>query len=266
VSRAVRDFEDDIGVALFERGAFGVRPTDAGARFLALLTPAFREIRCAIAFARAAGRVETGSLRIGITASIAGGFLRSILDAYRREHPDIAMDIREGSCRDHVAAIHARNLDVAILWGSDEIAGCDSVRLWTEQMFVALAADHSLAQQATVDWPDLRCEHFLVPRCSADQNIIDYLVRRARELHAHTNIEFRDASQETLLHIAALGGGVTVVSEGWSYLAIPGVTFVPLSRENDVMPFRAVWSPRHDNPAMRRFLSFARERAQIRRS
>tara|TARA_A100001391_G_scaffold65878_6_gene41570 strand:- start:40589 stop:41392 length:804 start_codon:yes stop_codon:yes gene_type:complete len=264
VSRAVRDFEDNIGVALFERGAAGVKPTDAGAKFLAQVAPALQEIGHAVVLAGAAGRVETGKLRIGIMTSIAGGFLRSVLDGYRNEYPGIAIDIRDGSRGKHIAGIHAGDLDIAFLAGSDEIAGCDLAEMWRERIFVALRADHSLARNAQLDWPELRKERFLVTRYDPGQDLHDYIVRRVADHHtANPAIEYREVSQETLMHVVALGEGITVVSEAWSYLAFPGVALVPFAQDNDIMPFSAVWSPSHDNPSMRRFLSFARSKAQM---
>ena len=37
---------------------------------------------------------------------------------------------------------------------------------------------------------------------------------------------------------------------------VPGIVYRPIT--NEVLPFRAVWSPRNDNPALRRLLSMAR--------
>jgi hypothetical protein len=34
-----------------------------------------------------------------------------------------------------------------------------------------------------------------------------------------------------------------------------------LTANEDIVPFSAIWSPSSDNPALRRFLSFARELA-----
>ena len=39
VSRHVRDFEDDLGISLFERTTSGVRLTDAGSKFLDDIIP-----------------------------------------------------------------------------------------------------------------------------------------------------------------------------------------------------------------------------------
>ena len=57
------------------------------------------------------------------------------------------------------------------------------------------------------------------------------------------------------------GEGITLVSEGWTSMAHADLALRPLTAQEDIVPFSAVWSPSSDNPALRRFLSFARDLA-----
>ena len=90
VSRRVRDLKDKLGVFLFERGASGIRLTEAGRRFLDRSRSALAEIDHAVKGAANAGRGAEGALRIGILSSLSGGFVRELLRAYRETHPAIA--------------------------------------------------------------------------------------------------------------------------------------------------------------------------------
>lgn len=96
VSRRVRDFEDSIGVALFERTSAGVRLTVAGARFLNEIVPAIQAIEMALHHADAAGRVELGTVRIGIITTLAGGFLRELIADFDNQYPGVFLDVRTG--------------------------------------------------------------------------------------------------------------------------------------------------------------------------
>ena len=78
VSRRVRALEDKLGVSLFERDSTGVRLTEAGRRFLERTRPALSEIDHAMKAAASAGRGAEGVIRIGILASVSGGFLRNL--------------------------------------------------------------------------------------------------------------------------------------------------------------------------------------------
>ncbi|WP_173934961.1 LysR family transcriptional regulator [Chelativorans sp. Marseille-P2723] len=257
VSKAVRDFEDRIGVGLFERGSYGVRLTDAGARLVDEIVPALTQIDYAIRFAAAAGRVETGTVRIGIISTLAGGFMRQLVHSYRREHPGVAIEIHDGARRDHLRAIRSRQIDLAFLTAVEDAAGCDVSELWSERVYVAMSSTHALAREDALDWPDLRNEVVIISRHASGPDVYDYVVRRCAGRNGYPAVAYYEAGQETLMHMVALGGEITLVAEAWREMPIPGLTLVPLVADGDVVPFSAVWSPANDNPSLRRFISFA---------
>lgn len=108
VSRRLRALEDQLQVSLFERHSQGVRVTVAGARFLDQAQSALSEIGHAAAYARAAGRGEQGRVRIGFLSPLSRGFLRDLISRYKAEHPDVALELSEGSRRHHVTSIRRR--------------------------------------------------------------------------------------------------------------------------------------------------------------
>lgn len=262
VSRAIRDFEDRTGVGFFERGNFGVRLTDAGRQFLEDTLPAIQQIGHAIQCAGAAGRVETGTLRVGLITTLAGGFLRELVSKYEDAHPGVWVDIRDGGRPDHIRSIRSRKLDVAFFTGNGEVTGCDTVELWRERVHIAVPRSHPLSRQEKIDWPQLRDEPFIVSRFGPGPEIRDYIVRRICDYSTYPMIEYSDVQQETLMHMVAMGKGITPVVEAWNYVPIPELRLVPLSAEADIVPFSAVWSPKNDNPSLRRLIAFAQKLAK----
>lgn len=265
VSRAVQKFEERVGVGLFERGPFGVRLTNAGERLLEGVIPALVQIEHAVQFAAAAGRVENGTVRIGIISTLAGGFLRKLVHSYERAHPGVKLAIRDGGRREHLSAIRARKLDIAFLTAVDDASGCDITELWSERVYVAMPVSHPFSDLEGLDWPDLRDEVMIVSRMASGPDVHDYIVRRSAGRNAYPTVEYCEANQETLMHMVAIGRGITLVAEAWREMPIPGLVLVPLIADEDIVPFSAVWSPANDNPSLRRFISFARSMAQKRR-
>lgn len=62
--------------------------------------------------------------------------------------------------------------------------------------------------------------------------------------------------RDNLMQLVAMGQGLTLTSEAITATRFPGVVFRPLNGQ--VWPYSAIWSPRNDNPALRRLLSLAR--------
>lgn len=257
VSRAIRELEDHLGVSIFERNYSGVRLTAAGQKFLRDAQPAIEQLRYAKRTAEAAGRAEVGVVRIGLLTPLTGGFLRRLVQYYIDNHPEVTIDVHDGGRREHLAAIRAHRLDVAFLTGSEPIQNCETVELWRERVHVALPKGHHLSGLARLDWPQLKQERFIVSRCEPGPEVHDYIVRRAADYSTYPQVEQRAALQDTVMNLVSLGQGITLVSAAWTALKRPGLVLRPLTDQEDVVPFSAVWSPTNDNPALRRFLSVA---------
>lgn len=255
VSRRIRDVEDETGTALFIRHHAGVRLTYAGQRFVGRARKAVSHARDAIKDVSVIGRGDEGIVRIGIFSSLASGFLAELLHAYRAVHPRVRLDVIEGGPAEQIPAIQQHRIDVAFLTGQPIAAGCEIAQLWTERVFVALPKGHSLAVRKEISWHDLREHRFIVSEVEPGREIYDYLVKHLADLGHHPLVERHPVYRDTLMQLVAIGRGLTVTSEATVATGFPGVVYRQLAGE--VLPFCAIWSPRNDNPAFRRFLSLA---------
>jgi hypothetical protein len=68
-----------------------------------------------------------------------------------------------------------------------------------------------------------------------------------------------------LMHLVAMGRGVSLTSEATLATSFPEVVFRPISGGDATLQFSAVWWPGNDNPALRRLLSLARVLAKTKR-
>ncbi|MGD9925442.1 MAG: LysR family transcriptional regulator [Pseudorhodoplanes sp.] len=256
ISRRIRDLEDEIGAALFIRHHRGVDLTYAGERFLSRARKAITQIGYAAKDVGAIGRGEEGVVRIGIFSSLASGFLAELLFAYGAEHSGVRLDFIEGGPGEHIASVQGHRIDIAFLTGPPDVAGCDVAHLWNERVFVALPQDDELADQDEISWDDLRGRHFIVSEADPGPEIHDYLVRHLATFGHHPSVDRHGVGRDNLIQLVALGRQLTLTSEATTAAHFPGVVYRPLATET--LPFCAIWSPRNDNPALRRLLSLAR--------
>lgn len=260
ISRRIRDLEDHLGASLFIRHTGGVRLTIAGQRYVQHARKALRQIDRGEHDVAAIGRSEEGHIRIGIFSSLASGFLFELLQAYSREHSKVQIEFVEGDPTDHVAAIRQLRLDVAFVTGTAEWAGCDTEYLWSERVFAVLPADLPISEKDELTWHDLVDHRFIVSDAAPGQEIHDYLVQRLADLGHHPQIDLQYVGRDNLLPLVAVGRGLTVMHEAATAAYAPGITYRPIADE--ILPYTAVWSPKNDNPALRRFISMARAMAR----
>jgi DNA-binding transcriptional LysR family regulator len=258
VGRRVRALEDVLGVSLFERTPAGVRPTTAGARFFEQARVVLRQLDDAVQIAGAAGRGVIGHVKIGILSSMAAGFLREVIRAYRTRHAEVEMYVVEGASREQIALVRESRLDVAFILGVPSLPNCEVTQLWSEQIFVALPQGHMLCHCDEIAWETLRDQKVILCQSELGGAIHDQLIRSLAQLGCSLRIERLDVGREALMHLVALGLGVSFTSEATVATQFPEVTFRPIAGDTARIPFSAVWLPNNDNPAFRRFLSLAR--------
>jgi DNA-binding transcriptional LysR family regulator len=264
VSRRVRQLEDELGVSLFERHRAHVRVTNAGAQFLKHAREALNQLDLAVRTASAAGTGAIGRLSVGILSSMATGFLRDLIQTYCSRHPKVAIQFRERASVNNIEAVLKRQLDVAFIRDTREASGCESLRLWSERVFVVLPEDHVLAARKELGWADLRNEHFIV-RQSVDPELRERITMRTTDARHNPSVQTLDVGRETLMNLVSIGLGISLASEATTATPFPKIVFRPIAGEDELLHFNAIWLPHNDNPALRRFLALARRMASERR-
>lgn len=260
ISRRIRDLEDDLGSALFHRHSGGVSLTVAGQRLLTRARKVLRYANEGSEIVNAVGSVKDGQLSVGIFTSLASGFLQELLKLFGEKHGGVQIEIADGNPAEHVAAIRQFRLDIAFLTGTQEWPQCETIHLWHERVFVVLPEAHALAQKDEVSWHDIAHEKFIVMDAPPGQEVHDYLVKHVGNLGHHPQIQSQFVGRDNLLTLVAIGSGLTVTSEATTAAYVPGICYRPIAGE--VLPFSGVWSPKNDNPALRRFVSMAKMMAR----
>jgi DNA-binding transcriptional LysR family regulator len=138
-----------------------------------------------------------------------------------------------------------------------DAAGCDSVPLWSERIFVALPDLHPLCGKAEIEWTDLRNEHLILRQCERDPALCDRLTKRLTDRNHDANVQKLNVGREALMNLVAMGLGLGLTSEATIATRFSKVVFRPIAGDDELLQFSAAWLSHNDNPALRRFLSLA---------
>lgn len=255
VSRRIRDLEDEIGASLFIRQSKGVELTLAGQRFLDHSREALNQIGAGAEVVSAIGRGEIGRISVGLSSPISH-FLSRLIRTFGARHDGVRITFAEGDIDMQLMAISQLRMDVAFVPNIEEWQGCDTAPLWSERLFLALPERHHLSGKSELQWSDLERNALLVSEQGPFSGKHERLVRLKSEFGNRLEIQEHKVSPQSLLPLVALGLGVTLVCETRAKASFPELVFRPIVGER--ISFGAAWSPRNDNPALRRFLSAAR--------
>ncbi len=262
LSRCVLRLERTIGSQIFRRSRAGVTPTTAGVKFISTARPLLASADRLAAAMRDAGQGRAGSFRFGLNSSVSAGKLRSAILDWAHDNGSLEVQGIEGDRNALLAGLNVGDVDIAILVGEGNQNGFRSEPLWSERLFVALPTAHSLAATEIVHWTDLRDEHFILPEADPGPDIRDMLLGRLSRSGNPSFIAFSRTSRETILSLLGAGKSLTVVCEGSTGAAYPDVVYRPIHGEQGpaTIGFSGYWLAENDNPPLRRFLTFIRQR------
>ena len=156
VSRQIKELEDQLGVALFERRHRALSLTEAGQQFYASAAQVLTTMRAATERLRAqAGRRRP--LSVTTTHSFAALWLIPRLAGFTKTHPGVDVRI---TAETRVQDLERDGLDLAIRHGPASLAGPAAVRLMGERVFPVCSP--KLLKKIPLDRPSDLSRHVLL--------------------------------------------------------------------------------------------------------
>ncbi|HEV7976707.1 LysR family transcriptional regulator [Amycolatopsis sp.] len=209
LSRAIKQLERRLGVALFERTTHCVTLTAPGRT---LLVESARVLDAVAAAARRTTRAGLSTPRVVVTAKpgVATDLLRRLAEAYRATPGAAEVEIAVSGYGEQAAMVRDGRADAALIGMPGERRGLDWELIASERRVAALPAGHELASKSELSCRDLAGLPVPVgPESTVDQ--LAYWAGQDGELGAPpvTGPEVRDSSQ--LLETVALGLAVALV-------------------------------------------------------
>ncbi|TPJ18931.1 LysR family transcriptional regulator [Mesorhizobium sp. B2-7-3] len=262
LSRRIRQMEDRLGVAVFERSSSGVRLTIAGTEILRASRHLVDGLDHMMASAKAAGRGEAGRLTIGFYTSLSAGNLRASLMEYGRRFPQVEIRLAERARASLFEGLERGTLDVAIVTGEPAVRAGGTMALWSERVLVALPKSHTLAVKEIVYWTDLRGETFLLSECDPGTELRDILLVKLASPGVQPKIAGQDVSRESIQSLVGAGLGVSLVREAEIGASYADVVYRDVQDGNGPsrISYAAYWQRNSDNPALVHFLKLLEER------
>jgi DNA-binding transcriptional LysR family regulator len=169
LSQQIRRLEEMLGHALFVRTSRDVRLTAAGEELLERARHTLTKIEADLAATQRIGRGEAGALTVGFIGSGMLTALPRMLGRYRKQYPQVDLQLREFYTARLVDALLEGTVDVGFLRDAGEVDGLDVEVVLAETFVVVLPRKHPLAMQKTGPgkrrWPSARRPVFFRAWC-----------------------------------------------------------------------------------------------------
>ena len=262
ISRRIIRFEDELGVTVFERGAFGAYLTPAGHQLMVRVRRALDSIDSVLEAAKTSGTGKTGHIRLGVRMPPVGEPMQSLLAAWRDQHPDVGLTLHELNDHQISAALAERSVDAAFVTTLALRRGANSIPVYREPLVAALPIGHSLASGASLTWSALGGQTFLTQgwdNSHAARDFYTSLLGDGAKFSSHP------ASKQSVMALVGAGYGFTLAVKSQAEVVFQGVVYKPIFEQDAWVQVELAWRPTAENAAVGRFVAFMRDEARSRR-
>ncbi|MEM9797724.1 MAG: LysR substrate-binding domain-containing protein [Pseudomonadota bacterium] len=209
LSVQIRELEANLGAALFERSARGVRLTAFGQDMSERVRRILRAVDELGAAARTAQGVLSGRLRLGVIPTVGPYLLPAMIRRIGRDYPDLDLDIRETITPRLIEELGAGRLDAAIVALPIPEPNLTALPLFEEAfLLVRPSGDAGTPIPAGENLPKMRLLLLEEGHCFRDQALSFCSLQTAAPRHGMDG-----SSLSTLVQMVGAGLGVTLIPE-----------------------------------------------------
>jgi DNA-binding transcriptional LysR family regulator len=211
VSRQVAGLEAAAGARLFERASRGVALTDAGRSLLRHAVGVIDQLDAAKHELAGMRELTAGHLRVGAFPMALAALVPRALAAFHSRHPGVEISLREGMTPAQLRRVGSGAVELAVVATLPnqtlEDPHCALEPLFEDRLLLALARNHPLAGQSSVDLDDLTREPWIAGTTDASDPLLGVWPSLKWEPH----VAFIARDWIAKLGLVAAGLGVTVV-------------------------------------------------------
>ena len=211
LSVAIKKLEQELGVALFERGAGEVSVTSTGQQVVEQAQRVLEEAARIKELASAGRDPLAGSLRLGTIYTIGPYLLPKLIPILRRAAPSMQLLIQENYTHKLAEFLKQGEVDVIVVALPFDQPGMQVRPVYDEPFLVAMPHGHPWEKRKTITGDELKKESLLLlgtGHCFRDQ-VLDVCTSLQRKSGLQRTVE--GGSLETIRQMVAGGVGVTVL-------------------------------------------------------
>jgi DNA-binding transcriptional LysR family regulator len=233
ISQQIAALERETGTTLVDRGARGIRLTDAGEALVKHADAILTRICDAEAELEAIAGLRGGRVRLASFATAGSTFVPHAIATFHEQHPEVEILLKESDPEDSVPALKAGQLDIAILFephGAGDLTDLEQVHLLEDPMSVVLPEKHPLASKAKVRLKDLSEESWVQTTSSCPCGVI--VADQCRAAGFEPRVAFESDDYLTVQGLVAAGVGVAMIPSLGLAAYRPDVAIRPLIGAN----------------------------------
>jgi len=230
LSRQIRDLEEHLGLALFDRGAKAVRLTDAGRVFLTEARIVLQRVEDAVQMAKSVGGGKREEIHVGYAPSLAVELLPRALRYFQESNPDVRVQLHDLSTQEMLLGLKDGKLHAALIVqvSPKALARLVFEELERHRVCVALHPTHPLARTRKVGLEQVASERLVAFTLADYPEHQDWIADLFAPLNRSPQIVEEHDSITSLIAAVESGRGIAMIAQPPNGLASPRLEIRPL--------------------------------------
>ncbi|MBL4750547.1 MAG: hydrogen peroxide-inducible genes activator [Amylibacter sp.] len=207
LSVQLQNLEEVLGARLVERGRSGVFFTPIGREVVTRARHILMETQSLVDFIEVAEHGMTGTIRLGVKATLGPYLLPRVVASLHQKHTDMKIYIREGIPHKLEDELTSGLHDVILAQLPIRTSNLVTERLFREPILLAVSSDNPLARQKSVSTMELK--GLPVLSLSPDYHLHDQVHTLCNDFGAVVMRDYEGTSLDALRQMVAMNIGVT---------------------------------------------------------
>ncbi|UEM07489.1 LysR family transcriptional regulator (plasmid) [Skermanella rosea] len=229
LQRRIQDVEEDLGAAIFERSAHGIRLTAAGESFIRWVRTQSADLERVRSHIEDLSGMRRGHVRIACSQALVNYFLPRQISEFRQSFPLVSFQVSVVDQGSAIRMLREYETDLAIIFSPRRTPEFQPLMTLGQRVVAIVAADHPLAGHKVVRLRDCAQYPIALPDGSfGTRAILEDLLSVSS---AKLSVELESNSFEMLRNLARSGRVVTFQIEIGAPVpeTDPGLVALPLS-------------------------------------
>jgi DNA-binding transcriptional LysR family regulator len=210
LTATIQQFEEAIGLKLFDRTTRRVVMTEEALRFRSQAEKILKEFDASISDLKALAQSQQGNIRIAAAASVIYRFLTRAIPVFRHAYPNVTISLRDAGSEQVERMLLNGDLDFAITSKHKGYGDLDYTPLLEDRYGVLCMPQHRLARGShALRWADLTSQDYVA--FSADTGIGTFLATHAGFSPLVGSPHDEVSSTTTLYPMLSLGDRYSIV-------------------------------------------------------
>lgn len=265
ISQTLKALESEIHVTLLARTKRRVELTAAGEAFLVHARSALASVAAAAESARSIAAGSSGRVTLRFTTATALTYVPEAIARFRREAPNVHLDVGTASSIEQLELIRQRRCDFGFMTKARDVAPFASELVQRDPLVVLVPRKHRFATKKRIGFAELAPEELVFLRPTQEPFVHRQFLKRCAEAGFVPNIVLEVDQVDAMLAFVAAGMGIACVRGFVERLSFKGVVAIPIAPVAWA-GVSVVWDDTVLSPTGARFLAVLREERERRQS